>query len=511
MKNFRSIIQTISRQPARQAFAVGGVATNQEQAKSFEEVPGPKGIHLWPVLGPILMYKPFTKFTSENNQLLFDSLIDKYGPVVKLRLSELSVLISDPKDIERVFQNEGQYPTNPSMSILKTYEARNGLKPSLSSSNGEQWQRLRSPVNRRLMRPNSATYYLESHNNVADDFVQLLISQEWKAEDQIDLLFRFAAENTGVVVFNTRLGLLNLGSKNKEEVELLQQTRELFNALQKTFNGESIAHSLYRNKTYLEFEKAFNTIKSYIQKHLDKAKETVEQRKKDNPEVDSDELNLLLSLASEKNLDKDDIRGILETFYTGGSDSVAKSIQCLFYNLAHNPTKQDTLRQEIIRVLGHDTLVTAEALSKMPYLKACIKESFRLIFPTTLGPTRILNTEVVLSGYRIPAGIPIFQAYFRACKHNFSQSDQYIPERWLRSNDGQYNEQIPLIASNPFGHGARQCAGKRLALQMISLATIKVLQKTRIELPPESRNMEFIYKTFVEPKRPLQFTYRKLD
>ncbi|KAH9489639.1 hypothetical protein Btru_045543 [Bulinus truncatus] len=510
IKNVRNFILKALKQPVRQTSALGTTEIGQEDVKSFDEVPGPKGIYQWPVIGTLLLYKPFTNYTSENNHLLFDLLLSKYGPVVKLQLGQLAVLISDPKDMETIFKNEGRYPICPAMEISKVYEKRNGLKSSLLTSDGKEWHRLRRPLNKILLRPNAAAYYLKSHNAIADEFVGLVTKENLSPKEQMDVFYRYSAESGGVISFNTRLGLLSPSSDNKEAIDLYHRTIEMSRAVQKTFCGESIAHNWYRNKTYREFEHHFNIVRRHAGNHLQEAKKEL---KKPSPEEvkGDDEPNILLSLLMEKSLDDEDIRNIMDTLYFSAGESTARSLHCLFYNLAHNPEKQEILRQEILQILGRDQYVTAEKLSKMEYLKACIKESFRLIYPTTLGPTKVLETDVVVSGYRIPAGVRFMLANFRAIKDSFSQPDQYIPERWLRSPDGQLPEPIHRLASIPFGHGFRQCVGRRVALQEMSLATIKVLQNFKVCLNPESRNMEFFYKVFAEPRRPLEFKFIKLD
>jgi cytochrome P450 len=53
----------------------------------------------------------------------------------------------------------------------------------------------------------------------------------------------------------------------------------------------------------------------------------------------------------------------------------------LLYFLARNPEKQEKLRQEILSVVGSKgtTVITPGALNELHYLKACIKESLRLV------------------------------------------------------------------------------------------------------------------------------------
>ena len=52
------------------------------------------------------------------------------------------------------------------------------------------------------------------------------------------------------------------------------------------------------------------------------------------------------------------------------------------YMLVPNPDKQQLLRDEVDKVAPRGEDVTAEMIDRMPYLRACIKEGFRLVgFP----------------------------------------------------------------------------------------------------------------------------------
>lgn len=65
----------------------------------------------------------------------------------------------------------------------------------------------------------------------------------------------------------------------------------------------------------------------------------------------------------------------------------------LLYNLASNPEKQNTLRQE----LRSDD-------NQRRYLKACLKESLRMraVLPSNLRRT---DKDFVIRGYHIPPGV----------------------------------------------------------------------------------------------------------
>lgn len=75
------------------------------------------------------------------------------------------------------------------------------------------------------------------------------------------------------------------------------------------------------------------------------------------------------------------------------------------YNLARNTNVQEKLRSEAMTLLtDHTSPITADTLRNAVYTKAVIKETFRMN-PISVGIGRILQTDVILSGYHVPRGV----------------------------------------------------------------------------------------------------------
>lgn len=78
------------------------------------------------------------------------------------------------------------------------------------------------------------------------------------------------------------------------------------------------------------------------------------------------------------------------------------------YHLARNASVQEKLRSEAAALLTDPmSPITAETLKNATYTKAVIKETLRLN-PISVGIGRILQTDVILSGYRVPKGVVYF-------------------------------------------------------------------------------------------------------
>lgn len=54
-----------------------------------------------------------------------------------------------------------------------------------------------------------------------------------------------------------------------------------------------------------------------------------------------------------------------------------------------------------------DATITEETLEKIPYLRACIKETLRM-YPVVLGNGRSLQSDTVISGYNVPKGVKFY-------------------------------------------------------------------------------------------------------
>ncbi|KAL3192804.1 hypothetical protein MRX96_058666 [Rhipicephalus microplus] len=111
-----------------------------------------------------------------------------------------------------------------------------------------------------------------------------------------------------------------------------------------------------------------------------------------------------------------------------------------------------------------------------------------------------------MSGYVIPAGVPILVDGFVAgrAEENFSRPEQYIPERWLKTEQ----EILPHdgYASLPFSFGPRMCLGRRIAELQICTLVAKILLKYNIEYPREE--LEFHGQLINIPKDHTDFSFK---
>ncbi len=76
----------------------------------------------------------------------------------------------------------------------------------------------------------------------------------------------------------------------------------------------------------------------------------------------------------------------------------------MLFELAKQPALQDQLCAEIRTVLGDKVNPSWEDLQNIPLVRYCLKETLRM-YPATETNFREIETDAVLNGYQVPAGV----------------------------------------------------------------------------------------------------------
>lgn len=157
----------------------------------------------------------------------------------------------------------------------------------------------------------------------------------------------------------------------------------------------------------------------------------------------------------------------------GGADTLAICTKATFYHLLRTPSAKAKLVAEL-RSANLPNPAPYQALEKLPYLDACIKEGLR-IHPV-IG--HILERVVPATGMTLPDGTVLPPGTIIGAnpwvvhtdKNIFgADAEAYRPERWLQSENetaAAYTARTKQMkdADMSFGGGNRVCLGRPLAL-----------------------------------------------
>ncbi|XP_033754951.1 probable cytochrome P450 49a1 isoform X2 [Pecten maximus] len=410
---------------------VGSLAL--KNPKPFDKIPGPKGVYSLPYIGTMLHYKPFN-IPALDITLLQKRLHEQYGDILRFRAGGGWIVGLFHPDLcrEALQLTQPRYPIRFPVWILRKYAERMGLEEGIGTVNGERWETIRKPTQNEILRPTSMTRYAPIINQVADDMVTRLKDQN-SIDDTLLTLYNYAIENVGMLCFNTRLGCLEGG---KRADDIVKNVAFVFNALEVDLRSSVHWYRYFRTPFYNKFEESLNTLKRILQPEVD---DCISRYHSCQSEGESSLYThcLVNNLLSGRKLTDEQLKSFVIDLFLSGIDSTAKTMSLILYRLALHQDKQEKLYEEIMsHSLTNGRPLTNEILLTMPYLKACIKESMRIQFPISGGYITAAQSDIVVGQYEVPEKTLMMVACPTMIQDHrfFADSDQYVPERWLRDN-----------------------------------------------------------------------------
>ncbi|XP_067047709.1 cytochrome P450 27C1-like isoform X1 [Acropora muricata] len=525
------------------------------EVRPFDDIPGPKRS----LQNLIAFYRRSEGLTKsyKNSEALFK----EYGPIFKSNFTEDMVMVHilDPDDYKRVFRAEGKYPRRPLLDFWVEHRKRRNYFPGLVLLQGEEWQRVRKSIAPKMMRLKTVQENIDNFHAVTEDAIMRFtkLKEAGRGNGHIpDLeeeLKKFSMESIGTVAFNTRLGLYQDPPPEKA-LKFIEAVDMFFVQTQKMMTSlpSAMMRRYIETPALKKFFKAADDIVDIGEYFVSNKMKELKEMSEKGIELSDEVVPVLTYLLTTQNLSLEEINGLAIDVIGGGVDTVAfnKDLipaflvngiviysitkKCLYMRLPYNPQLlailyqnnnggqialfktattllwmmyhlgsypdvQDQLYQEFERVVGKDGSITSNNIGKLSFLKACLKESMRLscVLP---GNGRVLDQDIVLSGYRVPAKTFIaMELYCTAHSEKyFKDAMEFKPERWLRENRDEYH----AFANLPFGYGVRMCLGRRVAELEIYLFLCKLLQRFRIEYVGEE--LEPIQKLLSVPEKPVK-------
>ncbi|KAK8066548.1 hypothetical protein PG997_013295 [Apiospora hydei] len=158
-----------------------------------------------------------------------------------------------------------------------------------------------------------------------------------------------------------------------------------------------------------------------------------------------------------------------------GVFTVAGPLSYFLVSMVTHPRWQAEVQKEIDEACNGQ-LPTLADMPKLPFLRACIKETMRWKPNVPTGVAHETEADDVYAGYFIPKGtriLPLDWAFLRN-PNKYPDPDNFRPERWLEAGWPTYQEpltQYPTLKGmTSFGWGQRQCLGQSLTEDELLIA-----------------------------------------
>ncbi|XP_042636558.1 1,25-dihydroxyvitamin D(3) 24-hydroxylase, mitochondrial [Orycteropus afer afer] len=455
------------------------------KAQDATALPGPAN---WPLLGSLLEILWKGGLKKQHNTLA--EYHKKYGKIFRMKLGSFdSVHLGSPCLLEALYRNESAYPQRLEIKPWKAYRDYRNEAYGLLILEGEDWQRVRSAFQKKLMKPAE----IMKQDNKINEVCSRASFPGGHIEDLYSELNKWSFESICLVLYEKRFGLLqkNAGDEALNFIMAIKTMMSTFGRMMVTpvELHRSLNTRVWQAHT-LAWDTIFKSVKSSIDSQLEKSSQA--------PGTD-----FLCDIYHHSQLSRKELYAAVTELQLAAVETTANSLMWILYNLSRNPHVQQKLLKEIQRMFPENQTPRAENLRNMPYLKACLKESMRLT-PTVPFTTRTLDKATVLGEYALPKGtvLTLNTQVLGSNEDNFEDPSQFRPERWLQE------KKINPFAHLPFGIGKRMCIGRRLAELQLHLALCWIVQKYDI-VATDNEPVGILHLGILVPSRELPIAFRQ--
>ncbi|WCJ36164.1 Cytochrome P450 71AP13 [Euphorbia peplus] len=409
-------------------------------------------------------------------------LSHKYGPIMFLQIGEIPTLVISSANLAK--------------QVLKTHDLALSSRPQLFSAKflfygctdiafapyGAYWRSIRKICILELL----SAKRVQSFGYVREEEVASLIhrcGESSSSRGRINLSKMIALYSNDVLC-RVALGrsFSRGGEYDKHDFQkMLDDYQALLGgfSLGDYFPSMEFVHSLTGMKskllrTFRRFDQFFDEI---ISEHLNSAGKQEEHK---------DLLDVLLDIHKNQTADvlltMDNIKAVILDMFAAGTDTTFITLDWAMTELIMNPEVMEKAQAEIRGVVGERRVVQEADLPQLHYMKAVIKEIYRLHPPVPVLVPRESMEDVTIDGFNIPAKTRIYVnvwAMGRDAKQ-WENPEKFEPERFMNSSIDFKGQDFELI---PFGAGRRSCPAIHFGTASIELALAQLIHSFDWELP----------------------------
>ncbi|KAF1382849.1 hypothetical protein PFLUV_G00148080 [Perca fluviatilis] len=437
-----------------------------------------------------------------------------YGPLWKSKYGPLVVVnVASAELIEQVLRQEGRLPVRSDMPHWRSYrELRNQAHGPLTEM-GANWQRIRSILNPRMLKPKHVSSYANTINGVVTDFLDRVAclretsGQGVMVNDLTGELYKFAFEGICSVLFETRMGCMNKVVP-EETQKFIFSVGEMFrlSPIIVLFPKAVWPYVPYWKQFVAAWDNLFRVAEELVKQKMEEIQGKV------NVDQNVEGAYLTHLLLSDQ-MTVTEILGSITELLLAGVDTTSNTISWALYLMAQEPEIQEQLYQEVISVCPGDKVPNNDDIAQMPYLKAVIRETLRL-YPVVPGNARVtVENEIVVGNHLFPKNTLFHLCHYAVSydENIFPDPHAFLPQRWLRGAE-EKSKHHPF-GSVPFGFGIRACLGRRVAELEMYLLLSRLIKNYEIRPDPAGTTVKPVTRTLLCPAKPinLQFLDRQVE
>uniref|UniRef100_A0A6N2KI25 Cytochrome P450 n=1 Tax=Salix viminalis TaxID=40686 RepID=A0A6N2KI25_SALVM len=376
-------------------------------------------------------------------------LAKKYGPIIFLQLGEIPTVVISSVRLAK--------------EVLKTHDLVLSSRPQLFSAKhlfygctdvafapyGAYWRNIRKICILELL----SSKRVQSYSFVREEEVARLVHRIAESYPGTANLSKMIGLYANDVLCRVALGRDFSGGGGEYDRHGFQKMLDDFQALLGGFSLGDYFPSM-------EFVHSLTGMKSKLQRTFRQFDQFFDEEKKDLVDV---LLDIQRAGSSEMPLTMDNIKAVIL--------------------LIMSPKVMEKAQAEVRSVVGDRRVVQESDLPRLHYMKAVIKEIFRLHPAAPVLVPRESLEDIIIDGYNIPAKTRIYVNVWGMGRDPklWDNPETFEPERFVGSSIDFKGQDFELI---PFGSGRRSCPAIIFGIATVEIALAQLLHSFDWELPP---------------------------
>ncbi|XP_062026620.1 cytochrome P450 71AP13 [Rosa rugosa] len=408
------------------------------------------------------------------------SLAEKFGPLIYLQLGHIPTVVVSSAKLAK--------------EVLKTHDLALSSRPQIFSAKhlfynctdvafspyGAYWRHIRKICILELL----SAKRVQSFSHVRVEEVARLahrVAESYPGTTNLSKLLGLYAND---ILCRVAFGRDFSGGGEYDHhgfQKMLEEYQELLGgfSIGDFFPSMEFLHTLTGMKSRLQetfgrFDKLFDQM---ITEHQNPKREKQEHK---------DLVDVLLDIQKKDSADMpltmDNVKAIILDMFAAGTDTTFITLDWGMTELLMNPKVLEKAQAEVRGVVGERRVVLESDLHQLDYMKAVIKEIYRLHPAAPVLLPRESMEDVNIDGYDIPAKTRIFVNAWAIGRdpESWENPEMFEPERFIGSTIDFKGQDFELI---PFGAGRRGCPAITFSTASIELALAQLLHSFDWELP----------------------------
>lgn len=167
----------------------------------------------------------------------------------------------------------------------------------------------------------------------------------------------------------------------------------------------------------------------------------------------------------------------------GGAETTANTTLWAMAEIMRHPEVGQKIVDELDLVVGRDRLVDESDLAQLKYLKATVKETFRMYPVVPLNVPHVSMEDTQVAGYDIPKDTRVLLNIYGIGRDPklWTNPNDFDPARFVDNPMDVKGRSFELL---PFSAGRRRCPGMDMGLILVEMGIAQILQTCVLSLPP---------------------------